>query len=194
MSATIISCKNKIETVSDVDLTNLPTEEVKNLKVLYTEGGVIKNEINTKLVKHYQFADTPYYAFPQGIYASSYKDSLITNPNAELIAEQAFFKESPDFFEAYNNVVLRNIPLNQKLETDTLFWSGATKKIFSHSPSIVIRPPDTIPALGGFVSDDQFKYYELIKARRGTVYYKTENDSTNNKTISDSTNRITPQL
>lgn len=189
ISATIISCKEKISTASDVDTASLPNEEVKNMKVLYTENGELKNEFITEELQHFISTDTPYYYFPKGVYAASFTDTTGT-PNASIISKKARYIQSPAFFEAYDSVVARNLKVNQRLETDTLFWepSKKDKAIYSHSKSVIIRPPDTIPALQGFYTDSEFKYYTLIKAQNAPIYFKMEQDSTN--TNNDTLNTV----
>ena len=51
MGATIFSCKgNKIEKAIDVDVESIPTMEIKDFKVIYTENGIIRHEVDRKSV------------------------------------------------------------------------------------------------------------------------------------------------
>lgn len=198
VSATIVSCKDKIETISGVDVSSLPSEEVKNMKVLYTEDGVIKYDFMATEVKHYQYADIPYYNFPAGIHWRSYiADTVIgiAVANADIVADSAVYIERPEFYEAYRNVVARNLLINQRIETDTMFYDPLKqdKAIYSYSRSVIFRPPDTIPATKGFFTDTQFKMYELVKVLQGTVFFTMSPDSTaTNHSDTVHTNTPTP--
>lgn len=198
MSATIIiSCKEKTETTS-IDIASYPSLEIKNLKVLRTVNGSLKYELHADEVDYFQYADTPYYSFPKGLYGISFTpvmDSMISVASADLIADKAIYKQSPDFFEAYHNVVARNLISIQRLETDTLYWDSRKTydAIYSHSPSVVMTPRDTFPALGGFYTDNQFSSPTLLKLKGGVTHVEmTPTDSTSNNRSTDSTTVIIP--
>lgn len=183
MGATIFSCKgNKIEKATNVDVESVPTMEIKDFKVLYTENGIIRHEVTSKIARRYQPDDTTsYIVFPEGLFARSF--TLEGLPETQIVADSAVYRQSPDFFEGYRNVVVENLLRNQKLETDTLYWNALTKRIYTTAPSLVIRTPDTIPALQGFESDDKFEDPILRTIKNASIYYRSGNDSTSTDSI-----------
>ena len=189
MSATIVSCKDKIETASGIDLSKIPSEETTNIKILYTENGDIKYDFVAKKIDHYINDTASYYIIPKGFYGQSYVliDSVVglSVANADIRADGGLYRQNPDFFEAYHNVVARNLLIEQSLETDTLYYDPSKEEeaIYSFSPSVIKRPLDTIPAISGFYTDRQFKMYGFTKVRRGAAYYvESATDSTSNDT------------
>ena len=53
----------------------------------------------------------------------------------EIVADKAKhykFKDGRDSWEAYGNVVVRNLIKQEVMETDTLYWDQNNEKIYTH--------------------------------------------------------------
>lgn len=169
-SAIIVSCKQgKVEKISDKDILNLPTQEIRDFGLIHSEKGVMRYEVEAKEVKYYQFVDTPYFAFPKGLYARSFTADSI--PESDIRADSGVYRERPQFFSAQGNVIVQNFIKNMRLETEgPLYWDEQKKEIYTDAAAIIIRHPDTIPALYGLVADDRFTTYTLRTIRKGVIY------------------------
>ena len=171
ISAAIFSCSaDTVEKVSDSEILERPEEEAKNLKIRYTNRGILVNEVFAKTAIMNKRNDTVLYIFPEGLHVNSYKmvDSVNTLETT-LIADSATLKEKPNFFTAIGNVVARNLITKKRLETDgPLYWDEQNKMIETFVFSTIYTETDTIYAKNGVSSDDAFRDV-LIRQQSGTI-------------------------
>jgi LPS export ABC transporter protein LptC len=168
-SATIFSCKtDTLEKISSGELIDQPTEEVINVKMIYTSEGKLRNEMIAPKAIKYQTGDTILYVFPQGIHIISYRDSI---PESDLVADSATLDDANGMlFTATGNVIARNLLTKKKLITDgPLFWDGKNKTIETKVYTEIYSEMDTIYTKYGIFSDDKFKEVEM-RGQYGTVY------------------------
>jgi hypothetical protein len=178
-SAIIFSCKvDTLQKISSGELIDQPTEEVINVKMIYTSDGKLRNEVLAPKAIKYQTGDTVLYIFPKGIHIISYKDSI---PESDLVADSATLDDSGGMlFTATGNVVARNFLTKKKLITDgPLFWNGKDKTIETKVYSEIYSETDTSYTTRGVFSDDQFNKIEL-RGHSGTFYkeFRKQHDST----------------
>jgi LPS export ABC transporter protein LptC len=181
--ATIFSCKvDTLQKISSGELADKPTEEIINMKLIYSSDGKLRNEMIAEKTIKYQNGDTILYVFPKGIYIISYKDSI---PESDLVADSATLNDSRGMlFTATGNVVARNLLTKKKLMTEgPLVWDGKNKTIETKVYTEIYSEMDTIYAKYGIFSDDQFKEVEM-RGQSGIFYKefkKQQTDTINNE-------------
>jgi hypothetical protein len=182
-SAIIFSCKpDTLQKISSGEVVDRPTEEIINVKLIYTYDGKLRNEMTAPKAVKFQNGDTLLYIFPKGIHMISYKDSI---PESDLVADSATLDDYQGlFFTAIGNVVARNLIAKNKLITDgPLFWDERNKTVETKVYSEIYSETDTIYAKYGVFSDDRFKEIEM-RGQSGVVFrdvQKQHADSTNTK-------------
>ncbi|MDR2425245.1 MAG: hypothetical protein LBD59_11090 [Prevotellaceae bacterium] len=169
--ATIFSCStDTVEKVSYAEILERPEEEAKNLKIIYTNKGILINEVFAKTAIMNKRNDTALYIFPEGLHVNSYKMMDSVNVlETTLVADSATLKEKPNFFTAIGNVVARNLLTKKRLETEgPLYWDEKNKTIETFVFSTIYTETDTIYAKSGISSDDAFRDV-LIRQQSGVV-------------------------
>jgi len=174
-SATFVSCKkDTLQKVASEEITSRPAEEIKNLKILRTVNGDIRNEISAATAILYKENDTALYVFPNRFYVNSYENYKLSS---DLVADSASFKEDPGFFTAVGNVVMRDIPSKQRLETQgPFYWNLAKDSLVTFVYTVIYRADDTIVAKDGLLSDSKFTDI-LLRNHSGVIFHEFEQTS-----------------
>ncbi|MDR0558647.1 MAG: hypothetical protein LBG92_00610 [Prevotellaceae bacterium] len=161
----VVSCSKRdtLQKVSSDEILERPTEETKNMRIISTSNGRLRNTIFAKTAITLREKDTVLHICPDGLYIASYKDSLL---ESTLIADSATIRENPVFFTATGNVVATNLLENKRLETEgPLFWNSQKKTIEVFVFSTIYTPTDTTYA-HEIRSDDKFEK-TLLKKQSG---------------------------
>ncbi len=180
LSATVVvSCNENVETVA-VDEHQLPSMEVLDLDVNYTEYGKTKVLLKAPLLQRFLFGEEPYSLFPKGFHVQFFADSTVLE--SQITADFALYKEKPvELWMAAGNVVVMNFLKKQHLYTDTLYWNRAEHIIYTNvNTPVRVETEDGIIDGHGMNADETFTTYELRNVGEGSVYYfdDTPGDST----------------
>jgi LPS export ABC transporter protein LptC len=185
-SAIIFSCKkDTLQKISSGELIDRPTEEIINVKLVYTYDGQLRNEMTARKAVKYQNGDTVLYIFPEGIHMISYKDSI---PESDLVADSATLNDCQGLlFTAIGNVVAKNIITNKKLITDgPLFWDEKNKTVETKVYSEIYSETDTIYAKYGVFADDRFREVEM-RGQSGVMYRDVQKQQTDSANVISNT-------
>jgi len=167
------SCENDIKTInllSEVD--SLPQEYARDIQVYYSDSGMTKAYLAGPLMIRHETKD-PYMEFPEGFKIIFY-DSVM-QPKSEITAKYGIIYEKKDVMEAKNNVIVKNVKKEERLDTEHLIWDRKKHVIFS-DVFIKITKPDEVLYGDGLKSDENFDSY-VIKNPTGefNVYTNDEN-------------------
>jgi len=153
-----ISCKNNPSSVNYLFKENsFPIEVISKSKMIHTEEGKIKLEIQSEKIERYS-GEVSELKFSNGFKVNFYSKSgkIISN----LSALNAIVDEKNNIMTARDSVILKNN--EKKLETEVLIWDEKKDKIYTESNVIITTKNEKIYAQG-FISDPNFSDYTLKK-------------------------------
>ncbi len=153
-----ISCKNNPSSVNYLFKDNsFPIEVISKSKMIHTEEGKIKLEIQSEKIERYS-GEVSELKFSNGFKVNFYSKSgkIISN----LSALNAIVDEKNNIMTARDSVILKNN--EKKLETEVLIWDEKKDKIYTESNVIITTKNEKIYAQG-FISDPNFSDYTLKK-------------------------------
>lgn len=167
------SCENDIQTINLLSqMDSLPQEFARDIEVFYTDSGELKAFLSGPLMVRHE-TENPNLEFPEGFKVIFY-DSL-RNPKSVITAKYGIIYEEKDIMEAKNNVIVKNVSKEERLETEHLIWDRKKGEIYS-DVFIKITKPDEVLYGDGLRSDQNFDSY-VIKNPTGefNVYPDNEN-------------------
>ena len=130
----VYSCKGKLGEAEQLDLEDTPTQVVNDMFVVQTENGNMKMRAEAPRMEKYSKGDTlDYELFPEGFFVYGYDEQgrLVT----EIVADNARhmkYDDKRETWEAFGNVVVKNLINQEVMETDTLYWDQENEKIYTH--------------------------------------------------------------
>jgi len=136
-------------------------ERGKNVKIYYSEKGLLQVMIKAPLVNRAHDLKEPYTEMPSGVNVVFYDG--IGMISSTLTAEYGKNEEKKELMFAKGNVKLSNIK-NENLYAEELYWNQKTKKIYSEKFVKIITPDETIYGQG-FESNEDFSNYSIKKIK-----------------------------
>ena len=126
------SCKGKLGEAAALDLSETPVQVVENMFVVQTENSGLQMRAEAPLMEKYEKDTVSYELFPKGFFVYGYTEeglleTNITSDNARHLK----YKDGRESWEAFGNVVVRNLIKQETMETDTLYWDQKNEKIFT---------------------------------------------------------------
>jgi len=187
------SCKSKISEAERIDLENYPLQVVDSMRLLQTNRGHVEMRVVTGRMERYQSDSLSYELFPNGIWVYAYTED--GSLESTIVADEARHEqksedeEAGDVWEAYGNVVVRNVMKDETMETDTLYWDRTSKEIYTDC-YIRMYSPDGFMQGFGMRSDERAR--NAVIQRPFNSYGVVVKDST--EVIIDTANFIGPLL
>ena len=141
--AMFFSCGNNLKEVQDfLADKNLPISVAKNVNLIHTDSGKVKNKLITPLLNDFSNrTEHPYQEFPEGVKIITFDKN---GDSITLIADYSKTYGKTGISEAINNVVIINHKDKTKLFTDQLFWDQSTHYIYTEKAFRLITKTDTI--------------------------------------------------
>lgn len=186
----IFSCKDKIGMTGRLDVAGTPVQTVEDMFIVQTENGRLQMRLEAALMEKYDADSLTYEIFPKGFAVYGYNEeglleTEITSDNARHLK----YGDGRENWEAYGNVVVKNLMKREVMETDTLYWDRQNEKIFTHC-YVMLYSPDGFMQGYGMESDQRAR--ESIIKRPFNSYGLVVQDST--AVVVDSVNFIGPLL
>lgn len=188
VATVVFSCKGKLGQAEDLVLEETPVQTVRDMFVVQTQNGGIQMRAQADLMERYERDTLSYELFPEGFEVYGYAEDGILE--TEITADNAIHKKFVDgreSWEAYGNVVVKNLINQEVMETDTLYWDQKNEKIYTHCYVRMYSPKGFMQGYG--MESDQ-------RARNSIIFNPFNNyafvvqDST--KVVIDSVNFIGP--
>ena len=130
----VYSCKGKLGEAEQLDLEDTPTQVVNDMFVVQTENGNMKMRAEAPRMEKYSKGDTlDYELFPEGFFVYGYDEQ--GRLETEIVADNARhmkYDDKRETWEAFGNVVVKNLINQEVVETDTLYWDQENEKIYTH--------------------------------------------------------------
>ena len=129
----VYSCKGKLGEAESLDINEVPVQTVDDMFIVQTENGKIQMRAEAPLMERYERDTLSYELFPDGFFVYGYTEE--EKLETEIIADKAIhlkYKDGRESWEAFGNVVVKNLIKQEVMETDTLYWDQKNEKIYTH--------------------------------------------------------------
>lgn len=156
--------------------------------VVQSENGILKSRMEATLMQKFEMDTLSYEVFKNGFAVYSYDE----NGNMESIitaqtARHRKFRDGTEKWEAFGNVVIKNVIKHETMETDTIYWNRTEEKIYTHCFVKMYSPQGFMQGYG--MQSDQRARNSVIMKPFDSFGYVVE-DST--KVILDTVNFVGP--
>ena len=184
----VFSCKGKLGEAAALDLSETPVQTVTDMFIVQTENSGLQMRAEAPLMEKYERDTLSYELFPKGFFVFGYTDeglleTRITSDNARHLK----YNDGRETWEAFGNVVIRNLIKQEVMETDTLYWDQKNEKIHTHC-YVKLYSPDGLMQGYGMESDQRARNSIIFNPFNS--YGFVVQDST--KVVIDSVNFIGP--
>lgn len=184
----VYSCKGKLAEADVIKLDETPVQTVDDMFIVQTENSVIIVRAEAPLMEKYEKDTLSYELFPKGIAVFGYTDdgkleTEITADNARHIK----YDDGRETWEAFGNVVVKNLINQETMETDTLYWDQKNERIYTHC-YVRMYSPDGFAQGYGMESDQRARENVLLTPFNNYAFIVK--DST--QVVIDSVNFIGP--
>lgn len=158
----VFSCKGKLGEADSINLKEAPVQTVDDMFIVQTKNGVIQMRAEAPLMERYERDTLSFELFPSGFFVYGYTDE--EKLETEIVADKARhlkYKDGREIWEAYGNVVVKNLIKQEVMETDTLYWDQKNEKIHTHCYVRMYSPDGFMQGYG--MESDQ-------RARNSIIY------------------------
>jgi LPS export ABC transporter protein LptC len=159
----IYSCKGKLGEAAELKLDEVPVQTVRGMFIVQSENGKIQMRASADLMEKYQRDSLSFELFPEGFSVYGYTDEGLLE--TEIVADNARhlkYEDGRETWEAYGNVVVKNLIKQETIETDTLYWDQKNERIYTHC-YVKIYSPDGFMQGYGMESDQRARDHILFK-------------------------------
>ena len=158
----VYSCKGKLAEADAINLGETPVQTVDDMFVVQTENSIIQMRGEAPLMERYENDSLSYELFPKGIAVYGYTENGMLE--TEITADNARhlkYKDGRESWEAFGNVVVKNLINQETMETDTLYWDQKNERIYTHC-YVRMYSPDGFMQGYGMQSDQRARDTELF--------------------------------
>ena len=158
----VFSCKGKLGEADAIDLEEAPVQTVDDMFIVQTKNGQIQMRAEAPLMERYERDTLSFELFPDGFFVYGYTDD--EKLETEIVADKARhlkYKDGRESWEAFGNVVVKNLIKQEVMETDTLYWDQKNEKIYTHCYVRMYSPDGFMQGYG--MESDQ-------RARNSIIY------------------------
>ena len=184
----VYSCKGKLAEAEIIKLEDTPVQRVDDMFIVQSENGLMQMRAEAPLMERYEKDTLSYELFPKGIAVFGYNEEGLLE--TEIVADNARhlkYKDGRESWEAFGNVVVKNLINQETMETDTLYWDQKNERIYTHC-YVRMYSPDGFAQGYGMESDQRARDTELFSPFNN--YAIMTQDST--KVTVDSVNFVGP--
>ena len=129
----VYSCKGKLGKTEAKSLDDLPMQTVEGMFVVHSENGKVQMRMEADVMERYQTDSVSYELFPKGFAVYAYTDEgLLETQIVSDVAKHLKFEDGRESWEAFGNVVVKNLIKKEVMETDTLYWDQKNEKLYTH--------------------------------------------------------------
>lgn len=159
------SCTNKLEDLPpDAHELNLQNDQAEDVKIIFSEKGLVKAVLTSKLFIRNDQAKPPYADFKNGLKVEFY--------NANHQVESTLTARSARYFTQEEHVVVRDsvVVINkkgEKLQTEELVWNQKMERFYSQK-LVRITIGNQVSYGDGLEANQDFTWYRITK-QRGSI-------------------------
>lgn len=155
---------SNLQTAEKIDLSSTPVQTVDNMFVVQSENGRLQMRMEAEVMERYQNDSVSYELFPKGLSVFGYNEEglLETEITADNGRHVKVEKDDSEKWEAYGNVVVKNIINQEVMETDTLYWDRKNEKIYTDC-YVKLYSPDGYMQGYGMESDQRARNSVILR-------------------------------
>ena len=187
----VYSCKGNLSEAEKLDLDKTPVQTVDDMFFIRSENGLLKMRVEAPRMEVYESDTLSYDLFPQGIRVYGYAEDgqLETTIVSRQARHETYSRRKKDVWSAFGRVIIRNIVKQQTMETDTIYWDGDKKEIWTNCYVKMYSDAGIMQGYG-MRSDDMARNAILLNPFDNE--FIVDSDST--RVVVDSVNFIGPML
>ena len=158
----VYSCKGKLGEAAALKLDETPVQTVRDMFVVQSENGKIQMRASADLMEKYERDTLSYELFPEGFAVYGYTDEGLLE--TEIVADNARhvkYEDGRETWEAFGNVVVKNLIKQETIETDTLYWDQKNERIYTHC-YVKLYSPDGFMQGYGMESDQRARDHTIF--------------------------------
>ena len=167
----VYSCKGKLGEAEDLVLSETPPQVVADMFMQQTENGMVKMRAEAPRMEKYERDTLDFEMFPDGFFVYGFDET--GKLETEIVADNARhmkYDDGRESWEAFGNVVVKNLINQEVMETDTLYWDQKNERIYTHC-YVRMYSPDGFMQGYGMESDqrarstilyDNFNNYAIV--------------------------------
>ena len=151
----VYSCKGKLGEAVSLVIEETPVQTVRDMFIVQSENGQMQMRAVADLMEKYERDTLSYELFPEGFAVYGYTDEGLLE--TEIVADNARhvkYTDGRETWEAFGNVVVKNLIKQEVMETDTLYWDQKNEKIYTHC-YVKMYSPDGFMQGYGMESDQR---------------------------------------
>ena len=151
----VYSCTSDLGEAAVLKIDETPVQSVRNMFIVQSENGKIQMRASADLMQKYERDTLSYELFPEGFSVYGYTDDGLLE--TEIVADNAKhtkYEDGRETWEAFGNVVVKNLIKEEVMETDTLYWDQKNEKIYTHC-YVKMYSPDGFMQGYGMESDQR---------------------------------------
>lgn len=180
----VYSCKGKLGEAEDLVLSDTPTQVVADMFLQQTENGMVKMRAEAPRMEKYERDTLDFEMFPDGFFVYGFDET--GKLETEIVADNARhmkYDDGRESWEAFGNVVVKNLINQEVMETDTLYWDQKNERIYTHC-YVRMYSPDGFMQGYGMESDqrarstilyDNFNNYAIVVKDSTQVFIDSVN-------------------
>lgn len=159
MLTCFFSCSHDKKQMTDAisDRAQFAVLHADSVTTLISDSGIVRYRIKTKQWDVYDKATPKHWEFPQGVYLDKFNEDL--KVEASLVADYAYYNEDEQIWELDGNVHALNLE-GEQFETQQLFWSQKSERVYSDSVIKITRATSIIVGIG-FESNQTMSKYTI---------------------------------
>ena len=184
----VYSCQAKLGEAQSLKIDETPVQTVRDMMIVQSENGMIQMRSVADLMEKYERDTLTYELFPEGFAVYAYTEEGLLE--TQIVADNARhtkYNDGRETWEAFGNVVVKNLIKQETMETDTLYWDQKNEKLYTHCYVKLYSPQGFMQGYG--MESDQ-KAYNSIIFNPFNSYGIVVQDST--EVVIDSVNFIGP--
>ena len=151
----VYSCQGKLGEAKSLKIDETPVQTVRDMFVVQSENGMMQMRASADLMEKYERDTLTYELFPEGFAVYAYTDEGLLE--TEIVADNAKhmkYNDGRETWEAFGNVVVKNLIKQEVMETDTLYWDQKNEMIYTHC-YVKLYSPDGFMQGYGMESDQR---------------------------------------
>lgn len=159
----VYSCKSNLGVAESLDLAETPMQTVNDMFVVRTQNGTLQMRMEAGLMERYERDTLSYELFPRGFAVYAYnEDGLLETEITSDNARHVKYEDDRETWEAFGNVVVKNVINKEVMETDTLYWDRKNQKIYTDC-YVRMHSPDGFIQGYGMESDERARNTVILK-------------------------------
>ena len=158
----VYSCKGKLAEAEALDLKETPVQVVNDMFVVQSKNSKMEMRAEAPLMEKYENDSLAYELFPEGFFVYGYDET--GNLETEIVADNARhlkYNDGRESWEAFGNVVVKNLINQEVMETDTLYWNQKKELLYTHCYVQLYSPKGFIQGYG-MESDQRARSYTIF--------------------------------